>query len=135
MQTLYNYGIRCAQDILDSEDTFLVGIPGIGPETAARLKGDSIRVVQDEKAELAALKKEEEAQARREARAMLEDAERRKDLLPEAERLIRVRGMSDDLIQKLELAGLHTVEELASVPSLTDLAEKSQVAAEKIDQL
>jgi N utilization substance protein A len=135
MQTLYNYAIRCAQDILDADEPFLANIPGIGLDLAKRLKEDSVRVVAEEKEELAALKREEEAEARRQARAMLVDHMRRKDLLPEMERLIRVRGVGQGLVAKLEAAGIHSVEDLAAVSALSPVSDRAGLPIEKIDQL
>jgi transcription termination/antitermination protein NusA len=135
MQTLYNYGIRQAQDILSADSQFLAGIPGIGPDMAERLKKDSVRVVAEEAEEQAQLKKEEELEARRQAKAMFQDASRRSQLRPEIERLTRVRGVGPDTLAKLELAGIHSVEDLSNLHDLGPVAEKSTLSKERIDQL
>jgi len=135
MQTLYNYAIRCAQDVLDAEPAFLAGIPGIGENLTKRLKEDAVRVVAEEQAELAALKRDEEAQARREAKAMFEDQARRGTLLPASERLRRVRGVGPVTTVALEQADIQSVEELAAVPDLSVVSQKSGLEKEKIDQL
>src|SRR5262249_361200 len=105
MQTLYNYGIRCAQDILNAEKTFLTSIPGISEDLADRLKKDAERVVGEEKAEQAALKREEEVQARLQAKKMFDDADARKKRLPEIERIARVKGIGGTIVSQLEAAG------------------------------
>jgi N utilization substance protein A len=135
MQTLYNYGIRCAQDVLNTDETFLGNIPGIGADMAARLKKDALRVVEEERQEARQLKKEEELKARAEAKQMFEDLERRSQRLPEYERLIRVKGVGRELAGNLEMAGILSVEELAELTELRSAAERSQIPAEKLDQL
>src|SRR5688572_12834036 len=118
MQTLYNYGIRCAQDVLNTDQTFLGNIPGIGADMAGRLKNDSLRVVEEERLEARQLKKEEELKARMEAKQMFDDLRRRGDRLPEYERLIRVKGVGRELVSNLEVAGILSVEELAEIHDL-----------------
>jgi N utilization substance protein A len=135
MQTLYNYGIRCAQDILNAETTFLTAIPGIGEDMANRLKKDAERVVAEERAEQAALKREEEVQARLQAKAMFQDADQRKKRPPELDRLTRVRGIGGHVISQLEAAGIHSVEDLAELAELKTTSMKSGLTPEKLDQL
>ena len=135
MQTLYNYGIRCAQDILQTDVSFLASIPGIGEEMAARLKEDSKRVVAEEDSERKDMKLEEEKQARIQAKEMFGEADRRKTRMPEADRILRVRGVAQSLVPKLEAAGLFFVEDLAEVSDLRVAAERSGLSAEKLDEL
>jgi N utilization substance protein A len=135
MQTLYNYGIRCAQDILNTDEAFLGNIPGIGADMAGRLKKDSLRVVEEERQEARQLKKEEELKARMEAKQMFDELKQRSTRLPEYERLIRVKGVGPELAAKLETAGILSVEELAEVTELRALADKAQLPAERLDQL
>ena len=135
MQTLYNYGIRCADDMLRAEPAFLAGIPGMTPELTERLKADATRVVQEEKAEAQVLKKEEEEEARKQARLMLTEASRRNTLLPEVDRLLRVKGIGPGTLGKLEAADIQSVEELAGLEALDVLAEKTTLTKERLDQL
>jgi N utilization substance protein A len=135
MQTLYNYGIRCAQDVLRSEEKFLSNIPGIGEEFSKRLKKDAERVVKEEQAENAALKKDEEAQARLQAKAMFQQADERSNRLPELDRLARVKGIGGTIVSQLEAAGIHSVEELAALAELKNAAMRSGLTPERIDQL
>jgi N utilization substance protein A len=135
MQTLYNYGIRCAQDILNADATFLTGIPGIGADMAARLKKDAERVVAEERAEQAALKREEEAQARLQAKAMFHDADERKKRPPELDRLSRVKGIGGHVVSQLEAAGIHSVEDLAELNELRTTAMKAGLTPERLDEL
>ena len=135
LQTLYNYGIRQAQDVLNTEETFLSNIPGIGEDFAKRLKEDAVRVVEEEKQEEIDAKKQQEVRARDEARRMFEEATERADRLPEAERIVRVRGVNDGLVLQLESAGLHTVEDLAGLTEVRRKAEQVGVTPEKLDEL
>jgi N utilization substance protein A len=135
MQTLYNYGIRCADDILRADTAFLANIPGIGVDMADRVKKDALRVVGEEKVEAQAAKKEEEEEARRQARAMLLESTRRAHLLPEMDRLLRVKGIGPTTLGKLEAADVQSVEELAHLETLAVLAEKAQIAPDRLDQL
>ncbi|MBI2375621.1 MAG: transcription termination/antitermination protein NusA [Deltaproteobacteria bacterium] len=135
MQTLYNYGIRCAQDILEAQPAFLAQIPGIGTEMAERLIKDADRVVEEEKKEAAQQKRVEEEEARRQAYFMFREEERRAALLPAAERFVRVRGVGPVTAEKLERAGMFQVEDLAELAELAPLAEKTGMSTEKLDQL
>lgn len=135
MQTLYNYGIRCAQDILDTDEAFLAGIPGIGDQKAKSLKVDAERVVADERAEDAEAKLHEERRAREEAKAMFVEEAFRASLLPESDRMARVTGLGPGLISALGAADVHSVEDVAGLTDLAGAAERSGLSVEKLDQL
>ena len=135
MQTLYNYGIRCAQDILNGDAKFLSDIPGIGEEKAKALQDDASRVVAEEQAELAELKRGEEALAREEAIKMMAEERRRAAFLPEAERILRVKGVGPQVAHALEMAEIHSVEDLAALTDLARASETSLLEKEKLDQL
>ena len=135
LQTLYNYGIRQAQDVLNTDETFLANIPGIGEDFAKRIKEDAVRVVEEEKQEEVDAKKQQEVRARDEARRMFQEATDRADRLPEAERIVRVRGMSETLALQLETGGLHTVEDVAGLAEVRNTAERIGLSPEKLDQL
>ena len=135
LQTLYNYGIRQAQDVLNTEETFLSNIPGIGEDFAKRIKEDAVRVVEEEKQEEVDAKKQQEVRARDEARRMFHEASERTHRLPEADRIVRVKGMSETLALQLEGAGLHTVEDVAGLAEVRATAERAGLSPEKLDQL
>lgn len=135
MQTLYNYGIRSAQEVLDNEESFLAGIPGMDADRAKTMKADAVRVVEEEKAEVVAEKAKEEVHARDQAAAMQKEAAFKKTLRPEAERMLCVRGVSEDIAQLLEEAGILFVEDLPKISFLQALAEKTGLEPEKLDQL
>ncbi len=135
MQTLYNYGIRCAQDILNTEVAFLEGIPGIGKDMAERIKNDATRVVQEEAQEAKQSKLAEEERAREEARAMFQAHDARAGLLPELDRMVRVKGVDRTVIPTLETADLHSVEDIAGMSDLRAVADKSGLTVERLDEL
>jgi transcription termination/antitermination protein NusA len=135
MQTLYNYGVRSAQDILDTELDFLAKIPGIGEEMGARLKKDAERVVEVERQESAQKKVQSHRQARDEALAMFREVDARKQRMPEADRLHRVKGVGSETAAKLERARIFFVEDLADLQRLDLVAEKSGIDRETLDQL
>ncbi|MEQ8275460.1 MAG: transcription termination factor NusA [Deltaproteobacteria bacterium] len=135
MQTLYNYGVRCAQDILDIDETFLSNIPGIGEEFAKHLKKDSERVVAEEQAELEEQKKSEEEKARVQAKQMFDYYDYKHTLMSEADRLARVKGMGPSTIAAVESAGVFCVEDVAGMFDLDRAAERTDLAKEKLDQL
>lgn len=135
MQTLYNYGIRCAQDILNTEETFLSNIPGISEDFAKRLKVDSQRVVQEERTEDSEAKQKLEVRARDEAKRMFDAATERFERMPEADRLARVTGVGEAMIPRLEAADVHSVEELAGLTDLERVADRAELTKEQVDQL
>jgi len=121
--------------VLDTDDQFLADIPGIGTDFAARIKKDATRVVEEEKREQVDAKKAEESRAREQAREMFREAEARQARLPEFERLVRVRGVGESTIPKLEMAGLHSVEDLAGLSELRRSSDLSGMTPEDLDQL
>jgi len=135
MQTLYNYGIRCAQDILDAERSFLETIPGIGAEKAEAIQTDAARVIELEKEEFAQIKAGEEAVAREQAKRMFDDYAHRQTRLPEEERIIRVKGVGSETVTKLAEAGILFVEDLVDVTNLVAIADKAGVTNERLDEL
>ena len=135
MQTLYNYGIRCAADLLGAELEFLAKIPGIDEDKAAFLKEDAVRVVAEEQAEDAEAKRQEGVRAREQAKIMFDEVVSRATRLPEADRLVRVKGLGPELISKFEAAGLHFVEDFAALTSLDEAAEHTEISREKVDEL
>ncbi len=135
MQTLYNYGIRCADDIIKIDLAFLTNIPGIGPATAERLKEDARRVAGEERAESQEAKRQEGERARVEALQMFRDADARKLRLPEIERLARVTGVGFGLIPRLEAGGFNSVEDLAEIEDLKRAADRTALSLDKLDQV
>ena len=135
MQTLYNYGIRCAQEILDAETEFLANIPGIGEEKATAIQTDAGRVIEIEQAELAQIKADEEAVAREQARKMFVENDYRRTLKCEQDRLIRVKGVDADVAITLEVGDILSVEDLAGLSELEAPAEKSGLSKEQLDEL
>ena len=135
LQTLYNYGIRSAEDLLKAEHEFLAKIPGIGDEVATRIQLDAKRVVSEEGLEADQERQRAGEEARVQAKNMLRAAEVRAGFLPEAERIRRVRGVGQEMNTRLEGIGLHFVEDLAEMRDLLGLADKSGLTPERLDEL
>ncbi|MGF1509253.1 MAG: transcription termination factor NusA [Myxococcota bacterium] len=135
MQTLYNYGLRCAQDVLEADPEFLAKIPGIGEDFAAQLREDAQRVVKEEAQEQAQSKRDQELKARDEARSMFDEMDWRKTLMPESERMRRIRGVGPETVSKLELARVHFPEDLAQILDLPMVADRSGIELARLDQL
>lgn len=135
LQTLYNYGIRCAGDLLKADLDFLAQIPGIGTEVASRLVEDAKRVVKEETAEASDERQKETEAARDQALFMLREFDRKLTLPPEHDRMVRVRGVGEQTRLALESVGIHFVEDLAEMKDLLGLADKSGLTAERLDEL
>lgn len=135
LQTLYNYGIRSAEDLLKAEQEFLAKIPGIGDEVAQRIREDAKRVVTEESLEANQERQKASEQARDQARAMLRLEERRPQMLPEGDRILRVRGIDKDVASSLEAAGLHFVEDLVEMKDLIGVSDKTSLTPQGLDEL
>ncbi|MBX2812861.1 MAG: transcription termination factor NusA [Myxococcales bacterium] len=135
LQTLYNYGIRSADDLLKADHEFLAKIPGIGDEVASRIMEDAKRVVAEESQEADQARQQQGEQARVQARDMLRAEARLPERLPEAERIIRVRGVDKEMVSLLEAAGLHFVEDMAEMKDLLGMADKTGLTPQRLDEL
>ncbi len=135
MQTLFNYGIRCAEDLRASDVDFLARIPGIGEEMAARIQSDAERVVAEEALEESATKKMAAEEARVEARRMLEKATQVGSHGTEHDRIRRVRGVGEDTVAKLELGRIHFVEDLTEFEDLEAVSAQTGLEPERLDEL
>lgn len=135
LQTLYNYGIRCAKDVLDADEGFLGEIPGIGLELGQKLKKDAERVVAEEAAEAQAVKAEEGRQAREAALEMFQAEAARAALGTPYERMRRVRGIGDATLEQLANASIYEVETLAELIALDKASELSGLSRERLDEL
>lgn len=118
VQTLYNHGFRSAQDVLDSEDEFLAGLPGFSQEAVGRVKGAAKKVTAVEKEE----KNQEKVVARDDGRIlMLVDngaekarakAQGANDLEKDRARLAALGGVTEPVLKKLQEAGFDSPEDI-----------------------
>ena len=99
------------------------------------MQTDAARVIELEKEELAQIKAGEEAVAREQAQAMFDEVKFRQQLLSEHDRIIRVKGIDADRAASFENAGILFVEDLAALASLADVAEKTGLSPEQLDEL
>lgn len=131
IQTLYNHGIRSAQQLVESERDFLLQFPGMTDETLSKVLQSAVDV--------AATERSDEEQARQDtqrAQQAADVARRLQSLLklsPE-ERMRAVRGMGENSLKALADGGFTTVESLAET-EVEALAEKTEINDKKAKQL
>jgi N utilization substance protein A len=125
IQTLYNHGIRCAEDMSTMDVEFLVQFPGIEQDNVGEVLRSARDVAEQERAEEARLKEEAEeaAQLADAAKELQAQITRTAD-----DRMRMVRGVGDNAYDKLTAAGYKTVEaiaeaDVAEVADATDLSE------------
>lgn len=128
IETLYAHGLRQAREIADAPADLLVQIPGMEAGWISEIQA-AARVQMAKDAET--LRKMEED---REA-ARLAEARRHPDELSQVERLMRVRGVGEKIVEQLSQGGCQTVEELIAERDLMKLAERSGLGIKKVRQL
>ena len=131
IQTLYNHGIRSAQQLVEADQRFLLQFPGIEEDALSRILEQAAQVAEQEKAD-AEVAKEEADRAAKAAEA----AHRLQELLglDEEGRLRLVRGVGDSTYAQLVEAGFSTVEALTEA-EVEELAEKAGIPERKAKQL
>jgi len=131
IQTLYNHGIRSAEQLVGAERSFLLQFPGMSEESLTAVLAIATAVAAQEKAE------EERSRAEAEQVAKAADAGRHLQellALDEEGRLRRVRGINDNMIAQLSQAGMTTVEQVARAEVL-ELAAQTGVSDQKAKQI
>ena len=131
IQTLYNHSIRSAQQLVESEQDFLLQFPGMTDETLAKILGSAADVAQTER--------EDDERARQDSHRAQQAAEVARRLqgllkLSTDERLRGVRGLGDSTYALLLDADVTTVEMLAEA-DIDALAVTTGVSDKKIKQL
>ncbi len=131
IQTLYNHGVRSAQQLLEADRSFLAQFPGMSDDLLGKLLESARSVAEEERAA--------EERAREEADRASKAAEAGKRLqellgLDELGRMKKVRGMGETLIKQLADVGYTTVEQLAGA-EVDELAEKAGMNDKKAKQL
>ncbi|MCI0670748.1 MAG: transcription termination factor NusA [Myxococcaceae bacterium] len=128
VETLYAHGFRRASDVAGALPEVLVQIPGVDvAQVPAMQEAARQQLVLDE-AELARMDHERE-------QARLAEARRHPDELSQTERMARVRGLGERVIEGLQLAGYKTVEDVANEKDLMRLGEVPGVGIKKARQL
>jgi N utilization substance protein A len=131
IQTLYNHGVRSAQQLCDADMQFLLQFPGLTEDNVGEFLKSAALVALEEKAEEERSRQEAEriAAANTAARELNELS-----ALDEIGRLKQVRGVGETTFNALIEAGFGTVELLAEA-DVNDLAERAGVTEQKAKQL
>ena len=110
IQTLYNHGFRSASDVQHEDPEYLATLPGFSPEAVARIQASASRVVEIEKQEASA----ERLAARASAKVLaLVDRRASEEVAragSEEARLRELRGVTDDVIERLQKACYDSIE-------------------------
>jgi N utilization substance protein A len=125
---LYGHGFRMARDLLDANHELLIQIPGINLDNVQDLINRAKAQSGTDATELARLEAEREA-------ARLADARRHPSELTQTERLLRVRGLGERIIDSLAAAGYKTVEDIARETDLIKLGDATGLGVKKGKQL
>ncbi len=131
IQTLYNHGIRSAQDFMESDRSFLEQFPGMTEEVLQKLLASAASVAEGEK------KEEEQNKLDQQRATQAADwARKLQDLmkLDDMGRLRLVRGIGEASLDSLVKAGYGSVESIAEA-ELMDLAAKAGINEKKAKQL
>jgi len=128
VETLYAHGFRQARDVAEASPEVLAQIPGLDPARIPAMQEQAKKQMVDDEIELRRLEMERE-----QARAI--EARRHPDELSPAERLMRVRGMSEKTIEQLAIAGYKTVEDLVAEKDIAKLGDAPGVGIKKARQL
>jgi N utilization substance protein A len=128
VETLYAHGFRQARDVAEASPEVLAQIPGLDPARIPAMQEQAKKQMVDDEIELRRLEMERE-----QARAI--EARRHPDELSPAERLMRVRGMSEKTIEQLAIAGYKTVEDLVAEKDIAKLGDSPGVGIKKARQL
>ncbi|MBN1960730.1 MAG: transcription termination/antitermination protein NusA [Deltaproteobacteria bacterium] len=131
IQTLYNHGIRSAQQLFDSQHDFLMQFPGMDDGLLDSVLASAKQIAAEEK------ESEENARVDAErAQKAVDAAKRLQEILglDDLGRLQKVRGVGESMLKQLQDTGFIKVEEIADA-SVEDLAEKLSISESKAKQL
>ncbi len=128
VETLYAHGFRQSRDVAEASPEVLAQIPGLDPARIPAMQEQAKKQMVDDEIELRRLEMERE-----QARAI--EARRHPDELSPAERMMRVRGMSEKTVEALALSGYKTPEELAKETDITKLGDVPGVGIKKARQI
>jgi len=128
VETLYAHGFRQARDVSEASPEVLAQIHGLDPARIPAMQEQAKKQMVDDEIELRRLEMERE-----QARAI--EARRHPDELSPAERMMRVRGMSEKTVESLALSGYKTPEDLARETDITKLGDVPAIGIKKARQL
>jgi len=128
VETLYAHGFRQARDVAEASPEVLAQIPGLDPARIPAMQEQAKKQMVDDEIELRRLEMERE-----QARAI--EARRHPDELSPAERMMRVRGMSEKTVESLALGGYKVPEDLAKETDIAKLGDVPAIGIKKARQL
>lgn len=130
IQTLYNHGIRSAQQLLESDPGFLLQFPGMTEELLDKVLQSASEVSEQERVDEERVRAESAKAQKMAELARKLHAQARMD---EAARFRSVRGMTEPAYKQLQEVGVVSVEGLAEV-SVEDAAQRSGMPEQKVKQ-
>ncbi|TMA17812.1 MAG: transcription termination factor NusA, partial [Deltaproteobacteria bacterium] len=128
VELLYAHGFRSAKDFANASTEVLLQMPGITPENVERYLESARNQIGKDEEELARLDREREE-------ARLAEARRHPSELTQAERLLRVRGISERNIEQMANAGYKTVEDIHNEPDVVKFGEATGLGVKKGKQV
>jgi N utilization substance protein A len=128
IETLYAHGFRQAKDVAEAAPEVLAQIPGIDISRIPAMQEAAKTQSVEDATELARMDYERE-------QARLVEARRHPDELSQKERLARVRGVNEKLIEQLANAGYNAVEDLANEKDIARLGDVPGVGIKKARQI
>src|SRR5512144_1290636 len=128
VELLYAHGFRSAKDFANASTEVLLQMPGITAENVERFLAAARDQIGKDEEELARIERERE-----EARAI--EARRHPSELTQAERLLRVRGISERNIEQMANAGYKTVEDIHNEPDVVKFGEATGLGVKKGKQV
>lgn len=131
IQTLYNHGIRSAQQLLESQRDYLVQFPGLDEDNVDAILKAAAVVANEERQDEQRAK--EQAERRAAANAAARELNELNNLDEEG-RLKQVRGVGETTFAALSEGGFQTVESVAEA-EVEELAEKANITEQKAKQL
>ena len=131
IQTLYNHGIRSAQQLLACEADFLLQFPGMDETVLAQIRTSAQEVAGEERVEDEDTKRDAQR-----AQQTTDVARRLQQLLrlSASERLRSVRGLGDTTLKALQDAEVDSVEALAELTQEA-LSGRAGISEQKAKQL
>src|SRR5229473_699132 len=124
VELLYAHGFRSAKDFANASTEVLLQMPGITADNVERYLAAARDQIGKDEEELARMDREREE-------ARLAEARRHPSDLTQAERLLRVRGISERNIEQMANAGYKTVEDIHNEPDVVKFGEATGLGVKK----
>ncbi|HEX9603631.1 MAG TPA: transcription termination factor NusA [Myxococcales bacterium] len=124
VELLYAHGFRSAKDFANASTEVLLQMPGITADNVERYLAAARDQIGKDEEELARMDREREEARQAEAR-------RHPSELTQAERLLRVRGISERNIEQMANAGYKTVEDIHNEPDVVKFGETTGLGVKK----